>query len=166
MAWSSPKTNFPPSFSPRASIARHLFFTGLTKNILTTVINTSGITFTVHSFKVIVEKVLLKVLPQIQKRKWCQKWNLFISHGGNCRRHFGLFILWAAPSKEMRGLGHIWLLRWNQPHYRQKYPVTVSYPDYGSCRVFDNFSSHPHGLWVNSPWGRGLLTQSPWGWEE
>ena len=35
--------------------------------------------------------------------------------------------------------------------------------------VFNNYSSSPNGLWVNSPWGRrpdGLLTQRPWGWEE
>ena len=35
--------------------------------------------------------------------------------------------------------------------------------------IFNNYSSLPHGLWVNSPWGRrrnGLLTQRPWGREE
>ena len=37
-----------------------------------------------------------------------------------------------------------------------------------SC-IFNNYSSSPNGLWVNSPWGRrpnGLLTQRPWGREE
>ena len=32
--------------------------------------------------------------------------------------------------------------------------------------IFNNYSSSPNGLWVNSPWGRrpnGLLTQRPWG---
>ena len=32
--------------------------------------------------------------------------------------------------------------------------------------TFNNYSSSPNGLWVNSPWGRksnGLLTQRPWG---
>ena len=35
--------------------------------------------------------------------------------------------------------------------------------------IFNNYSSSPNGLWVNSPWGwrpNGLLTQKPWGWEE
>ena len=35
--------------------------------------------------------------------------------------------------------------------------------------LFNNYSSSPNGLWVNSPWGRrpnGLLTQRPWGREE
>ena len=36
-------------------------------------------------------------------------------------------------------------------------------------RIFNNYSSSPNGLWVNSPWGRrpnGLLTHRPWGREE
>ena len=36
-------------------------------------------------------------------------------------------------------------------------------------RIFNNCSSNPNGLWVNSWWGRrpnGLLTQRPWGREE
>ena len=35
--------------------------------------------------------------------------------------------------------------------------------------IFNNYSSSPNGLWVNSPWGwrpNGLLTQSPFGLEE
>ena len=35
--------------------------------------------------------------------------------------------------------------------------------------IFNNYSSSPRGLWVNSPWDRrpnGLLTQRPWGREE
>ena len=35
--------------------------------------------------------------------------------------------------------------------------------------LFNNYSSSPNGLWVNSPWGRRpnrLLTQRPWGREE
>ena len=35
--------------------------------------------------------------------------------------------------------------------------------------IFNNYSSSPDGLWVNSPWGQrpnGLLTQRPWGREE
>ena len=36
-------------------------------------------------------------------------------------------------------------------------------------QLFNNYSSSPNGLWVNSPWGRrpnGLLIQRPWGREE
>ena len=35
--------------------------------------------------------------------------------------------------------------------------------------IFNNCSSSPNWLWVNSLWGQrqnGLLTQRPWGWEE
>ena len=37
-----------------------------------------------------------------------------------------------------------------------------------SCQrqLFNNYSTSPNGLWVNSPWGRrpnGLLTHGPWG---
>ena len=38
-----------------------------------------------------------------------------------------------------------------------------------ACVIFNNYSSSPNGLWVNSLWGRrphGLLTQRPWGREE
>ena len=35
--------------------------------------------------------------------------------------------------------------------------------------LFNDYSSSPSGLWVNSPWGQrpnGLLTQRPWGQDE
>ena len=58
------------------------------QNTLTTVFNMSRITLKVLTFRVIVKEVLFKVLPQIQRRQWRKKWNLFISYGGNFRRHF------------------------------------------------------------------------------
>ena len=39
----------------------------------------------------------------------------------------------------------------------------------GRCILFNNYSSSPNRLWVNSPWGRrpnGLLIQRLWGREE
>ena len=48
----------------------------------------SRIVFKVLTFRVIVKEVLFKVLPQIQRRQWRKKWNLFISDGGNFRRQF------------------------------------------------------------------------------
>ena len=93
--------NFPPS-SPPPPPERDIHRTtsptslrpGFVKNTLTIVFTISRITFTVIKLSVDKE-VLLKVLPQIQSRRqlgW-QKWNLFISYGGNFRRHFGFFIL-------------------------------------------------------------------------
>ena len=46
-------------------------------------INMIRITFTVLIFRVIVEEVILKVLPQVQSRGRRQKYNLFISYEGN-----------------------------------------------------------------------------------
>ena len=69
----------------------HLFVTGFVKNTLTTVFNTSRITFTDLTFRVIV-----KVLPQIQRRQWWQKRNLFICYGSNFQRHF---VCWSFPRR-------------------------------------------------------------------
>ena len=131
---------FRPSGIVIARHLRHLFVTGFVKNTYTTVINMIRITFTVLIFRVNVKEVILKVLPQIQRREWWQKLNLFISYGGNFWRCFVClsFAPRALASKKMRACvtqdGTICAKNspWNQSHY-PRYPVTVSYPYYGSC---------------------------------
>ena len=71
---------------PGIFVARHLrylFVSGFVKNTLNTVIDISRITFKVLTFRVIVKEVLLKILPQIQRRQCWQKWTLFISYRDN-----------------------------------------------------------------------------------
>ena len=84
---------------------RHLFF-GFVKNTLTSVINMIRITFTVLIFRIIVKEVILKVLPQIQRRKWRQKLNLFISYEGDFWRHFVRFSFARRPLKKCARASH------------------------------------------------------------
>ena len=57
-------------------------------------------TFAVLTIRVIVQEVLLKALPQIQRRQWWQKLNLFISYESNFRRHFVSLSFARRPRKE------------------------------------------------------------------
>ena len=71
--------------------------------------------------------------------------------------------------------------RRNSNHLRQKKNTISTFHSTFYCifspfasayhfhNVFNNYSSSPNGLWVNSPFGlrpHGLLTQRPWGREE
>ena len=65
------------------------------------------------------------------------------------------------PARNSQYLCHVPLV---QPKHSDIYPVVGTL-----LRVFNNYSSSPNGLWVDSPWSRrpnGLLTQRPWGREE
>ena len=84
---------------------RHLFF-GFVKSTLTSVINMIRITFTVLIFRIIVKEVILKVLPQIQRREWRQKLNLFISYEGDFCRHFVRFSFARRPRKKCTRASH------------------------------------------------------------
>ena len=93
---------FRPNRTSIARHLRHLFVTGFVKIILTTVMNKNRIKFIVLIFRVIVKEVLLKVLPQIQRRQWWKKWNLFIFYGGNFLRHFVYLLFPRALAKNTR----------------------------------------------------------------
>ena len=107
--------NVPPSFSPK--FFSFFLRTGYSStslrnwicqnwNTLTSVINMIRITFTVLIFRVIVKEVILKGLPQIQKREWWQKLNLFICYGGNFWRQFVCFSFARNPRKKCACVSH------------------------------------------------------------
>ena len=107
--------NFPPSSSPQVFLFvclfrskgifvarhfRHFFVTGFVKITLTTVFK---ITFTVLTFRVIVKKVLLKVLPQVRGGNDDRNGYLFISYEGIVRRRRFVCLSFAQyPRKKMR----------------------------------------------------------------
>ena len=102
---------FPPSFFPfflRTGYSSTSLRNWICQNwnTLTSVINMIRITFTVLIFRVIVKEVILKVLPQIQKREWWQKLNLFICYGGNFWRQFVCFSFPWHPRKKCACVSH------------------------------------------------------------
>ena len=107
---------------------QHLLVTGFVKNTATTVINMIRITFTVFLFRVIVKEVILKVL--LKFRVGGEDRNRIYSFPTKVISEAILLVypLHRAPAKNV----NIWLFRWNKPHYWRRYPVTISYPDYGS----------------------------------
>ena len=92
---------FPPN-----GICTDISSFGFVKNTLTSVINMIRIKFTVLIFRIIVKEVILKVLPQIQRREWRQKLNLFISYEGDFCRHFVRFSFARRPRKKCTRASH------------------------------------------------------------
>ena len=71
------------------------------------VINMIRIAFTVLIiFRVIVKVVILKVLPQIQRREWWQKLNSFTSSAGIFWRHFVCLSFGRRPRKKCTRVSH------------------------------------------------------------
>ena len=132
--------NFPPSFSPRASIARHLFFTGFTKKILTTVITR-------------LESNSQSTHSNLLSKRFSSRCCLKFRRGNNARNGIYSFpteviadpilvclFFERRPPKKCAGLGTF-------GYFDETNPITdksiqLRSPDYGSCRIYIYMRSH------------------------
>lgn len=183
---------FPLSFSWKifpldgislARYSRHLFVTGFIKSTLTTEFTITVITSTVLTFIVIVKEVLLKGLPKLGRNDDDKKviyWRLAKVISDAILLVYsltGVLVKIVRVSHEMAQfvlkIAYLWLFRWNQPHYWKRYPVTVSFPDYGSCSSVKQFDLptvvvHNHlsnyslnyRTWNNTPFSSYKLTRT------
>ena len=68
--------------------------------------NMIRITFTALILRVIVNKVSLKVLPQIRRKEWWQKLNLFTPYNDNFWRYFVCSSFAGRPRNNCAGVSH------------------------------------------------------------
>ena len=126
--------NFPLSFSPRASIARHLFFTEFTKKILTTVITR-------------LESHSQSTHSNLLSKRFSSRSCLKFRRGNNARNGIYSFpteviadpilvclFFERRPPKKCAGLGTFGYFDETNPITEKS--IQLRSPDYGSCRIY------------------------------